>query len=67
MRTLQGDRQRQLRPPIEQLPLARLPPPAAAAAMPSTQLFGCRLRQLATDFMPMYFLTAVVQVVWLFI
>lgn len=49
-------------------PHRRLPPPAAAAGtMPSTQLFGCRLRQLATDFAPFYFLTAVVQVVWLFI
>ena len=36
-------------------------------AMPSTSLFSFRLRQLATDFTPFYFLAAVVQVVWLFI
>lgn len=35
--------------------------------MPSTSLFSFRLRQLATDFTPFYFLAAVVQVVWLFI
>lgn len=35
--------------------------------MPSTSLFSCRLRQLATDNTFFYFMVAIVQVVWWFI